>query len=566
MTKTETRTCQNCHEEFAIEPEDFGFYEKMGVLSPRLCPACRAQRRLAFRNERSFYSRKCDKCGKDGISMYSPNKPYAVWCHDCWFSDGWDGRDLGIEYDPAKPFLNQFAELWNKVPKVGLMHERSVNSEYVNISADNKNCYMLVESSNNEGCTHCYWIQECKDCVDTSFASKTELSYESDDCYNSYRLFWSKGCHDSHDGYFLLDCRGCSNCVGCVNLFNKQYHIFNKPVSKEDYEKFLEEARFDTWTGLEAFKKKFEDFAMTEPRRFAQVYNSPGSSGNYIEDAKNCKSCFHCYDSEDSKYGVHIWRNAKDCVDADTAGRSAELVYNSINAGIDVSHYVATAVCWSSSFMDYSFYCFNCTNCFGCTGLRKQNYCILNKQYSPEEYGTLRKEIIAKMREEGIYGEFFPASVSAFGYNETAAEGQFPLTKEEALRQGFKWEDHPRGTYGKETMPWDKIPDSIRDIGGIDVPKEIFACTKCKKNFRIIPSEFEFYKHLEIPLPRECPDCRHERRFAARGPNKTWHRNCMCDKTGHDHSGRCPNEFETSFSPENKEIIYCEGCYQKEIV
>ncbi len=562
----ETRKCQNCHHEFVIEPEDFSFYEKIGVLPPKLCPECRAQRRLSFRNERSFYSRKCDKCGKDGISMYSPQKPYVVWCHDCWFSDDWDGRDLGVDYDPAKHFLDQFAELWNKVPKAGLMHERSVNSEYVNISADNKNCYMLVESSNNEGCTHCYWIQQCKDCVDTSFASQTELSYESDDCYNSYRLFYSKGCHDSHDGYFLLDCRGCSNCIGCVNLFNKQYHIFNKPVSKEEYEKFLAEVHFDTWNGREALRKKFEDFAMAEPRRFAQVYNSPGSSGNYIEDAKNCTSCFHCYASEDSKYGVHIWRNAKDCVDCDTAGRNAELLYNSMNSGIDVSHYVSSNMCWSSSFMEYSSYCFNCTNCLGCAGLRKQNYCILNKQYSPEEYEKLRKEIIAKMKEEGIYGEFFPQSVSAFGYNETAAQGQFPLTKEEALKQGFSWEDYPRGTYGKETISWGKVPDSIRDIGSVDVPKEIFVCVKCKKNFRIIPNEFEFYKHLGIPLPRECPDCRHERRFRARGPNKIWHRICMCGKASHDHSGHCTNEFETSYAPDRKEIVYCENCYQREIV
>ncbi len=566
-------SCNICRKDFEIQPDDTIFYEKIGVSVPRSCPLCRARHRLAFRNERSFYKRKCDRCGKEGVSMYSPSKPFRVWCHDCWFSDAWDAKDFGISYNPSRSFLEQLGALLNAVPKVGLMYERSVNSEYVNISADNKNCYMIIESSNNEDCTHCYWIQECRNCTDVSFASKTELSYESDDCYNSYKLFYSKGCHDSHDGYFLLDCRGCSDCIGCVNLRNKQYHVFNKSLSREEYETFKKEARLDTWSGREAMRKRFEEFAATQPRRFGEVYNAPNSSGNYIKDAKNCRSCFHCYDSEDCTYGVHVWRNAKDCMDCDTAGRGAELIYNSINAGIDTSHYISCAVCWSCSFMEYSSYCFNSNHCFGCVGLRKKDYCILNKQYSKEEYEEKRQEIITDMKRDGIYGTFFPAGMSAFGYNESAAQDQFPLSKEETLALGFSWEGTPRGTYGKESVSWDTVPDSIKDIR-IDVPKEIFVCTACKKNFRIIPGEFEFYKHLEVPLPRECPDCRHLKRFRARGPNRLFEsRQCGCDyktyknSTVHSHhpEGRCSNTFQSNYPPDTKEILYCERCYQSEV-
>jgi hypothetical protein len=28
----------------------------------------------------------------------------------------------------------------------------------------------------------------------------------------------------------------------------------------------------------------------------------------------------------------------------------------------------------------------------------------------------------------------------------------------------------------------------------------------------------------------------------------------------------CPNEFETSYAPERQEIVYCENCYNAEIV
>ena len=44
-----------------------------------------------------------------------------------------------------------------------------------------------------------------------------------------------------------------------------------------------------------------------------------------------------------------------------------------------------------------------------------------------------------------------------------------------------------------------------------------------------------------------------------------WHRQCMCTQNEHDHEGRCPIEFETAYSPDGKELIYCEDCYNKEI-
>ncbi len=211
--------------------------------------------------------------------------------------------------------------------------------------------------------------------------------------------------------------------------------------------------------------------------------------------------------------------------------------------------------------MDYSYYCFNSTNCFGCAGLRKKNYYILNKEYSKEEFDALRVKIIADMRVRGEYGNFFPARISTFGYNESAAQEQFPLTKEEALASGFKWEDAPRGTYGKETIQWDSVSSSFDDI-----QKEVFACTVCKKNFRVIAREYDFYKKLSIPLPRLCPDCRHARRFVARGPNRTWTRTCMCEKKHAHHSSDCSNIFETSFAPDRPEIVYCEACYNTEVI
>ncbi|KKT90642.1 MAG: hypothetical protein UW91_C0052G0013 [Parcubacteria group bacterium GW2011_GWF2_45_11] len=105
MIRPETKTCQNCKSGFTIEPEDFAFYEKIHVPPPTFCPDCRLQLRLLFRNERTFYKRKCDLCGKNMISSYAPEYTYPVYCQKCWWSDKWDPYQYGREYDFSKPFF-----------------------------------------------------------------------------------------------------------------------------------------------------------------------------------------------------------------------------------------------------------------------------------------------------------------------------------------------------------------------------------------------------------------------------------------------------------------------------
>ncbi|MFH0928100.1 MAG: hypothetical protein V1821_01360, partial [bacterium] len=56
----ETKTCRSCQTQFTVAPEDFEFYTKMEVPAPLDCPDCRMQKRMAWRNERVLYRRKCD--------------------------------------------------------------------------------------------------------------------------------------------------------------------------------------------------------------------------------------------------------------------------------------------------------------------------------------------------------------------------------------------------------------------------------------------------------------------------------------------------------------------------
>ena len=50
------------------------------------------------------------------------------------------------------------------------------------------------------------------------------------------------------------------------------------------------------------------------------------------------------------------------------------------------------------------------------------------------------------MTSDGEWGEFFPIKYSESCYNETIAQLWFPLTKEKALEEGFRWQDDLPGT------------------------------------------------------------------------------------------------------------------------
>ena len=340
--------------------------------------------------------------------MFSKNKTFPVWCHDCWWSDKLNAKQYGIDYNPDLPFFDQFYSFSKNVPFPALIGFRNINSHYLNFSADNRNCYLIIESSNNEDCINCYWIQLSKNLVDCSFTDHVELSYEVDDCYDCHMLFFSKSCGYCMDSAFLLNCRGCSYCLGCVNLRDQNYRIFNKQYTKGEYEEKLASYKLHTYSGVKAFKKKFENFVKNQPRKFAELTNIVNSTGNYLANVRNSRYCFHSYEAEDNAYSVHVWRGAKNCMDCNTAGRAAELIYNSLNMGLQVSRVICSSYCWGSKFMEYCLNCPDSNDCFGCVGLVKGSYCILNKQYTKEEYYALREKIIVKMKQEGIYGDFFP--------------------------------------------------------------------------------------------------------------------------------------------------------------
>jgi hypothetical protein len=176
------------------------------------------------------------------------------------------------------------------------------------------------------------------------------------------------------------------------------------------------------------------------------------------------------------------------------------------------------------------------------------------------------------MKSTGEYGEFFPSELSYLPYKATVAHEFFPLEESDAKEKGFAYYETAKQNYTVSVRSTE-IPDQIKDVDK-SILDEVIECAhknECKEEctgaFRIIPLEFDFCKRMNIPLPRLCPNCRHYSRLALRNVPKYFTCTCQCNQKGHSHNDLpCGNEFETSYTPNGPEIVYCESCYQQEIV
>ena len=556
MDKSQTKICQNCESSFAIEPDDFAFYEKMNVPAPALCSDCRMKRKLVWRNERTLYKRICDLCGKSIIAIYNPSYTAPIYCFDCSYSDKWDPWSYGFVYNPELPFFQQFKELLSRMPKaathIGTGDLQNVNSEYVNFAGGNKDCHLLFNSTKNENCSYCRGVFQSRDSLDLYFNDQAELCYEGVNVNRSNSVFWSQNSSNCLNSYFLLDCLDCQNCFGCVNLRHKSYYFWNEPLLKEEWNKRVSEV-LGNYYKMEETKTKFKEFSLNFPSKENNNLKAVNCSNNYIFESKNCTSCFEVFCSENCKYSIYV-KLLKDGYDNVGRGVKSELLLETLGVGHGCSRVIGTWTAENSHDIEYSFDLRACSNCFGCVGLKHAEYCILNHKYSENDYHILRQKIIAELKKDGAYGLYMPPELSPWSYNETLAQENYPLTKEEAKDQGFRWEDNIPRSRNKETLKIEDIPNNIKDAKD-DICNEILKCIECGYNYKLIRSELDFYKQMNIPIPRKCFNCRHDDRLKLRGPMVAYDR--KCDKCGRD--------IKTFYAPDRPEIIYCESCYNNEV-
>ncbi|MFA6000274.1 MAG: hypothetical protein WC783_04870, partial [Candidatus Paceibacterota bacterium] len=381
------------------------------------------------------------------------------------------------------------------------------------------------------------------------------------------KLFFSRESEGCLDSYFLYDCRNCSNCILSTNLRNKSYCIENVQYTKEEYFKKKNELRLNTRSGVEEARKKFQELWHQASHKHLKLINTENVVGDQVSNSRNCYNVFDFKDDADNvKYASWGAKGLKDSYDVGPGcGDSSELNYEGISVGVQNSNVLFGATVWYSRDIYYSYMMNNCSNCFGCAQMNAKQYCIFNKQYTKEEYEELVPKIIEQMKKvpyvdrggrHYLFGEFFPAEISPFAYNETIAQDYFPLDRGRAEEADHRWREYVPGNY-EITIKGQDLPEDITDVTD-SILDEVIECEITKKPYKILEQELSFYRRFNLPLPSIHPDERHARRLRLRNPMILQKRMCYFgDK-----------EVDTTYLPVSEggpEKVLCTEHYNKEI-
>ncbi len=555
------QTCTQCSAPFESTDRDLAFYDAVSpvfngkkelIPPPTLCPSCRYQERLMWRNERNMYKRVCAATGKPVVSIFSPEKTWPpVYDQKYWWSDAWDRFAYGKEMDFSRPFFEQWAELFRVMPQLAMNNQNSENCEFTNQSQNNKDCYMVFCSGEDRECMHGMWLAYSQNCIDCLYVERGELCYELIASANCYHCAFSQNLENCSDVFFSRNCIGCKNCFGCVNMRNKEYMYWNKQLSKEDYEKCVAGV-CSSHSSIQDAIRKLAEFSSGFPRKYYTGANIEDASGDYLLGIRATYDAFNCRTAENLHHCQDVWR-ARNCQDM------TETVDNDFSYSLEGVGPSSNAL-FSKKFSDssniiYSSHCNFSKDLFGCIGLNHAQYCILNKQYTKEEYNELVPKIIEHMRQTDEWGRHFPSKFSPYGYNETVAQEYFPLSKENALAAGYLWRevDMERPQVSK-IIPASQLPDTIADVPN-DILDWAIECEATGRPFRIIKQELDFYRRMNLPIPHFHHDERHRRRMAMRNPRKLWDRTCM----------NCQKPIQTTYAPDRPEIVHCEECYLSQV-
>jgi hypothetical protein len=552
------RTCNQCQSAFEVTDDDLAFYDKVSpvfngkkelIPPPTLCPLCRQERRLAFRNQIYVYIRPSSATGKPIFSMYTEDAPFPVYENDVWWSDSWDGLSFGREYDFSRSFFSQIAELSKMLPRPARSVIQVENSDYSNNATGIKNCYFVFHTTIAEDCLYSERVNHSRDCIDCTYTVGSELCYDCVSCNRGYNLQSSENCDDCRDSVFLVNCRSCSDCFGCVNLRHKQYCAFNEQYSKEEYDSLLRQWKTGSYVERQALREKADSFALSFPRPHVISQMTENASGNIIFESRNIEDSFFIWNSENVKYCFSLFA-AKDCQDVSTYGDQAELFYECVCCGGQSFNVRFCLECWiGSSDLLYSSYCISSSNCFGSISLKKRHYCILNKQYTKEEYEALVPKIIEHMKSTGEWGEFFPETFSPMPRNHAVTQRYFPLTKDQAISKGLMWYERDEEDVS-QAIEASALPDALPPTDDAIIVKSALS----GRPFKITSQEIKRYRQFSVPLPRTTYDERMEERAKKLGGIRLYERTCA--KTG--------KPLLTTYPPDSPYVIWDRDVYEQE--
>lgn len=142
---------------------------------------------------------------------------------------------------PPQEHLAKVEDLKKNHPLGPTFVTHSQNSDYGNQVHYCTNCYLCFDTARSKDLAYTYDTAYCSYSMDLTYCYKAELCYESTGStkiYNCDFVDWSTECFDSS---YLVNCKDCHYCFGCVCIQHKKNCILNKQYSAEAYKKIIGE-------------------------------------------------------------------------------------------------------------------------------------------------------------------------------------------------------------------------------------------------------------------------------------------------------------------------------------
>lgn len=248
-------------------------------------------------------------------------------------------------------------------------------------------CY---EDAHCNNITYTFDSFKADNCCDGDYIAESDLCYECVDVLNVNNSTYLNYCSRMYESHFCYDCSDSNNLFGCVNLRHKAYCIFNQQYTPEQYhEKVSELKKRSPHENLSDLRKLMMNFPVTQ----SKVEHSENCEyGNQVFHSKNLYLCFDSAHSEDGGYLYDSHWN-KHCYDM-TQSHHCGFCYE-CNDSTDCNNCHHLIYCDHTTDSAFSENCSYGDHLFGCVGLKQKKYCILNKQYSEEEYAKEVSGIMA---------------------------------------------------------------------------------------------------------------------------------------------------------------------------
>ncbi len=404
-------------------------------------------------------------------------------------------------------FFNQVSQLFHDTPSPNMRNKNAENSDYSDVVVYSKNAYLSNTVIN--WCENVIYSISIKDnstnIIDSMMVwNNCSNIFTSKNVINSYNVFYSKNIHNSSDIWFSTNLIWCHNCIWCDSLENKTYHINNNAYTKDQFDEELKKLSKNQFIQnyTDVLKKKTTNLLCEQTNGISNIECENLDNWYYCYNVKNGKNLFLHGSALGSEY-------AYDCY---TWWSPQVKNFYAVNASWNGEYYYCcVGNDWGSN-MFYSINCDNCSFCLGCIWLKNKSYCILNKQYTKEERYEKVDEIFSQMEQDGTLGEFFPATMNPFYFNDTAAYLIDPtFTKEEVTAKWYLRRDEPikvdipEGMDVVQTTELDQYEwydnEWNRTINA-DILKKVIQDEQGNV-YRIIPMEYKFLVKHWLPLPRK---------------------------------------------------------------